>query len=303
MCRLHKILHKMLHKIRGGMTMEDEAANGLQVPAKDTGVGPAGADASTTTPPTTSREPLGWWFFVFAAALLASLAAGFALPDRKAILVAAVPGLLAAMAFTQLHRFKSFKGAGFEAVLTEARVTTEAARTAGEQAEAVTQEAVATLAQLRATAAAMATATLDTLAYVGVYGSIPFHDKVEKKNDMLDSLRDIGCSTQSLGTASKLFDEMMDLQHAMRVRGAAAALWRDNQGGQRGPDYDSFLNRLDFGLKITFGNAPTPPQYRSLLADEGLLNDDAAECLEDYEHYVEHRTLRRPDALGEVQPT
>ncbi|WP_437903579.1 hypothetical protein WME95_34280 [Sorangium sp. So ce327] len=239
-----------------------------------------------TTPSEPSKdrpkgEPWPWATvacIVFGIALLSSLATGFVLSDRTAVVAIAAPTLLLAMAFARIDLFQEIKGAGVELKLR--------------QAEEVTREAKATISELRLAASTMARISLELLGREGVLGKIPDAEKVTIKNDLVGTLRTIGVSDREIETSTRGFNALLLLRHAGKVvEEAFATQLEATKSMEARAQLVQALNPLMDPESLTV--AP-PERYRAAIEKFGVMGPRVEERLADYEFFITNSRIRRP---------
>jgi hypothetical protein len=169
----------------------------------------------------------------FGVALLGTLIAGFILPDKSAVVAVAAPVLLAAMGFTRLDLFESFKGGGLELKLRQATA----------DAEHATEEAKATLAEVRALGASLARLSLNALARANVIGEFRWSDKIRLRDDLKHQLQKLGVSEDEIDDADMMFREFMRFRLAHRVVEAAREACQVERNGATDAEYMAFQSK------------------------------------------------------------
>jgi len=220
---------------------------------------------------------------LFGVALLGTIAVGLLWPDRATVVGVAAPTLLVGMAFTQLHRFKRLKAPGFEAEL----------RDLVSDVRAATAEATATLEQLRNVAFSTAKCALDSLGPSNIICSVSNSQKIAQRDEVLATLRAIGCTETQLVEASRFFNKVLFYQHAGKLCNPVIEAWSKKTDTPNGsPEYKSLRETLSGSLS---GDILTSQQFLDFANEHGLMTDDIQDLIRDYEHYEHHQTLRRSE--------
>ncbi|MCK6587690.1 MAG: hypothetical protein L6Q76_08910, partial [Polyangiaceae bacterium] len=181
-----------------------------------------------------------------------------------------------------LGRFTKFKygSAELEAV-TDARKATE--------------EAYATIAQLRELSAKVAKVALALLPGDGRLGGLGDFARLELKQEVVETLTRIGLSAEQLRDAADVFDEFYASLHAFNV---VRVFWISHEGsrdketgllfGYR--DYNRLAKRF-----VNYSNRHrTPPrELRKQLAEIAPLSPPVEEALEDYEYFLKEKKFKR----------
>lgn len=199
------------------------------------------------------------------------------------------------MALAQVDRFRKLKGAGFEAELAEVKEATE--------------EAKATAEELRVIARSVAQMSLEALAHSGLFGGVPDARRIELKDDLESSLKMIGVPETDIKASSRRFVDLLKVRHAYKVQAEGMRAWSiahaDVPGGgvsaavYGGDEYKAVAGKLGALLDTNTLSVAAPARYRKLLEEEGILSAEAEARLLDYEHFLEHGKLRRPDKFEE----
>jgi hypothetical protein len=249
------------------------------------------ANADSAKPAVPTAGPAGprsvrlkWDLRFFALALVASIGV-FGYLDRPTVLAIAAPTLLVAMAFTQIDRFKTLKGAGFEAELAEVKEATD--------------EAKATVEQLRAIATSTAKITLDLLGSAGRMGAIPTIRRFALKAEIEASLRGIGVLDDAIQNAGEQFKVSFSRDHVNKVLETATLAIKTKTAGD-----DVAARALQEAWNATIkdvgdahiGRPWSPSSLRDALKARDLLTPEANAALLDYEHFLASSTLRRVEA-------
>jgi hypothetical protein len=209
----------------------------------------------------------------FGVALLGTLIAGFMLPDKSAVVAVAAPVLLAAMGFTRLDLFESFKGGGLELKLRQATA----------DAEHATEEAKATLAEVRALGASLARLSLDALARANLLGEFRWSDKIRLRDDLKHQLQKLGVSEDEIDDADRIFRELMRYRLADRVVDAAREACQVERNGVIDADYMAFQSKTQDVFDFGSMSVPKAGHLRELVKD--YIDEDVERCLRDYEHF------------------
>ena len=219
--------------------------------------------------------------FVFGVALLASIAAGF-VTGSAAVVAVAAPTLLAAMAFTRLELFESFKGGGLELKLREA---TADAKQATENAEHATEEAKATLSEVRALGVSLSRLSLEALARASLLGEFPMSVKLRLRYDLKEQLEKLGVSEAELSDADKTFHLLLRYKVARRIVDAAREACQVERNGATDAEYMAFQSKTEVAFDFGTLSVPTSEHLRELVAD--YIDEDVEWCFRNYEHFEE----------------
>jgi hypothetical protein len=249
-------------------------------------------------------------FLLFSVALVGCIAFGFAFPERAPVAILGVTVLLVAMAFTQLEKFESIKGAGVEFKLRqaaeraekaseEAKATTEQVKATTEQAKATTEEAKATTAELRATASMLARLVLELLALNGLMAKIPDATKLKIKEDLDEALRAVGVPEEEIAALGERLCAAIRLGHADKVRDAALKRWSETHPEHmKGESYKALQRALTALADYESVTAAKPERFRAIIERIGIMGPEVEERLADYEYYIEHGRIRRSEPSG-----
>jgi hypothetical protein len=150
------------------------------------------------------------------------------------------------------------------------------------RAERVTEEAVATVMQLRAISAVLGKATLDALGVYGRWGgSFPLAEKVAKRDELISALRVAGCSDEQIADARKLLDETLRWDVARRIFALADVVVKDfNHPYFKGKE--TLLKST--GRKFS---AATADEVRRMLSECHVVHPEVTRRVDDYQRYEE----------------
>jgi hypothetical protein len=151
------------------------------------------------------------------------------------------------------------------------------------EAQAVVDDARATVASLRKLAVATASFQVDMLAAAGRFGGggTPKR-KEEQKAHLLEELKGLGLTEKELAEVNGadrrwvMFDYALGLLRSLSV--------------QNDP-----VKAAAFKKAFESGEAPTPDECADLLSTFHIGDDKTAELLKDYRYYSETGKQRRPD--------
>jgi hypothetical protein len=178
-----------------------------------------------------------------------------------------------ALAFANIDKIQRFKGAGFEAEMKKA-----------------VEDAYATMESLKGIAKPLILSTLSNLIYAGRWGGMKKERQHELKNEMDQLAKSIGVFDAEVRNESEKFFawNAMDIVHNLEN---AAHKAKGLETSQR----DTIQNLMD-------RDTDKFPSVDALKAAVSSLDDAQKEAakpfIEDYEHYLSHRTIRRP-GVGE----
>ena len=230
----------------------------------------------------TSTKSDRWTRYLFRGSLIFTLASallfGFLeLPVEMGLGVTA--GALG-MAFSSLDKIAWFKGGSFEL------------RTLRKEVE----ESAATLRTVKSLAAALSRPLLDMIAAEGRYGGSA-GAKETTADRITDYLRELGLQESEIREARSEFNTYRLWDHGQHIEWSCRGLTNEQAHAlQELKDYKELY-------------LSPPDVYRQKLSELGLLDEQVEEAIKDYEYYIEHKRLRRPEVWlknrieGRVHPT
>lgn len=218
-------------------------------------------------------------FGAFTVGMIASIALlGFWKENRAAELGIIVAACAAGMALSRVDRLTSFKAAGVEFQLREAKRVVETAYASAEH--------------LRAAATSLISMNLATVAAEGLWGTSPEVVKVDRKREAVSMLRQLGVNEKEIAACTAAFDEVLKFRHVARLKEAVIADLAEAENGVRKLEVTSQLdNFADWTSRYT---APASA-IRKHLEKTGVSGPRIEEALQDLEHYEERGDLRRPE--------
>lgn len=174
--------------------------------------------------------------------------------------------------FANLHRFSKFKGGGIEAELAKA-----------------VEEASATLDNLKVIAKPLILSTLDNLTWGGRWGGMAAEKKHELKKEIDQVIDAFSIEDENIKRAQEKFHFMHSIDHINYI----ATKMSKNE--IKNPDVMKQVRSL-FNPDLT-----KPPKVEEVKkALEGLSDNEInilQPYIDDYEYYLEHNQVRRPEAL------
>jgi hypothetical protein len=208
---------------------------------------------------------------VFPAVLILGSALPFGYLGRPTEMgLALLAGGIAA-ALVNIDKIQRVKGGVFEAEMRKA-----------------VDEAYATTDALRRLAKVVLRSTLQILTMLGRVQDMPATQKHEFRNEIERLGKEMGIAEdEAVRSAHELFfwyqtwDHFHDFAHACRQARVPASerLWAMLNYSSNGPH-------------------PTLQEINAVLGNDTVLDASCRGRLEDYLHYLKHRTLRRPEALS-----
>jgi hypothetical protein len=170
------------------------------------------------------------------------------------------------MIFFRLDSIQSFKGLGFELRILRQQLNRNAA----------------TIEQLQNLSVILARPVLGLLIGAGRFGGMA--DTRKTVEELNASLRLMGMSEKQVEEANSIYNAYMTWDHGFHVQ---RRLPKQLGGEAR----DSIKTLHDYGeLRIA-----SPQDFRRELAALDLLDEEAEEAIKDYEYFLEHHKLRRPE--------
>ena len=157
------------------------------------------------------------------------------------------------------------------------------------EAHEASQEARATVRQVRAVAATIGGLALDQLALRGRLGVISARALKAIRDNVIESLLEAGCSDVEAKDAAMLLDGTMRFDLAKGIQDALWRLYREQQ-----PPTEALRTAAETMAALLSFTAPAPPaKFSELLQKHGIVEPDVAKALEDYERF---------DSKGELPP-
>jgi len=210
------------------------------------------------------------WFF--AVALVASLGV-FGYRHQPTEMGIAATACCMGLIFANLTLFTRFKGLGIDAEL----------RQATEQAQAATQEATATVRQLRELAKALASNAFTITARTGLWGTLPLAKRVAMSDEIRAALATVDFSAEEIDVMSEPVKRIVRHQLARRIQDVS-----NNSGSPFGVN-EEFEPLANFEK----GTVAPASQYRAI-AQKHNLSSDVFEAITDLEFFERDGKLRRP---------
>lgn len=188
--------------------------------------------------------------------------------------LAVVAGALG-VALSNLDKFESFKGAGFEAKLRSA-----------------IEEAYATTKSLKSLARVMGKTIFDILAVEDRYAGMGLRGKFESKKRVEAILTELGLEDSEIREIGTFFDAYTRHDHVAVLVELIV----------KNPDIDD-EKKLQAQKLVKFSKSPfselpfaaPPDEVKQFLEKYGIRDANILEALEDYEHFEFHGELRRPE--------
>lgn len=268
-------------------TSEENESGSDQRPLVKAGPDEEGQLALVPAPPTKSTIALQW---LLALAMVASFA-WFGYLRDAVMLATAVTGCLVGLVAVRFAGIKRLKGPGFEVEmhqLAKARAHTVK----------VTEEAKATLAQVRELGASLARLSLDSLARANLHGEFPWSDKIRLRDNLKHQLKDLGVESTTIDEADGTFQELLRFRFASRVVEAAQEVCLVTRGGVADDAYMQFQKKMQDVLDFRSLSVPTADHLRVLIGEH--VDDDVEDRLREYEHFLSTGMLPRPTCLDGV---
>ncbi len=162
------------------------------------------------------------------------------------------------------------------------------------QAMQATAEANATVAQLRAVGASLAKISLSVLARAGIWGRFPWTDKLQLRDQLVSTLRELGLPQSEIDSAEGLLRGLVRYRLGWYIADAAKAAHRAGQSSSSESPEELAArcqNLFDFGA----GKVPAAAELREQFAD--FQSPEIEELLNDLEHFEATSEVRRPSVL------
>ena len=202
---------------------------------------------------------------IIALVVVPSVFGIFKMPTEMGLAIGAI---IVALFFTNIEKFKRFKGAGFEAEL----------RTAVDKAYAAIEE-------LKEFALSLAAPIVDELAISGrIMQFIPLSHKLDRVEKITETLRKLGATEQEVQEVCSTIYQRVVNDH---IRNALGSLKTANTGSA------AIFHGLD-DWKATDGWDKN--RLEEFIVEHGLTKDEnTSEWLSDLDYFIENRKLRRED--------
>lgn len=214
----------------------------------------------------TGNDSWGKWLFRVSLLFTLISAILFGLRDSLDIMIAAIVAGGLGMAFCSLDKIALFKGGSFEIRTLEREV----------------QENSATIERIKSLALELSKPILGIIAAGGRYGG-SYHDKEAGALQITDYLREIGISEGQIRNAMIDFNAYRVWDHAQNIEWSCRELSNETTEVLNSlKDYDRLF-------------VSSPDTYRERLRELDLLDEYTEDAIRDYEHFLQHRELRRPE--------
>jgi hypothetical protein len=162
-------------------------------------------------------------------AMIASFA-WFGHLNSPAMLIPAVGGCLGGIALLRFTAIKKFKAPGVQIEmhnLVQARQRTER----------VTEEALATIEQVRQLGAILSHLSLEMLGRAGLWGEFPWSVKITLRDGLKSQLHALGVPDEEITAADQTFVDLLRYRHARVVVDAAREECLARRGGKADAEY------------------------------------------------------------------
>ena len=216
-----------------------------------------------------SRTAIRWLFTVV---FIAALGAAFYFADRgnnAAMGAFAVAGILALLA-ANLDQIKRFKGVGID---LETRV----------------REASERIDHLRKLSVAIARPVLGILAGEGRVGGMG-RRKYRTRDAVNKELQALGLSDEQIAKANSEWHKYMTWDHVSEIGDLAQS---NLAAASDTAEVNKFAQEFEALRNYKKLQVPTPARLRDFLQERNFLVEEVEEAIKDYEHYLDHRELRR----------
>lgn len=206
-----------------------------------------------------------------ASLILISLAMLLALLDKTTAMGIIVAAGALCIAFLNLDRFQSFKGAGFEAEMKR-----------------VVDEAYASIDEVRNIAVDMSEATLSALGSGLFISGMKLEQRVRLRNQLVESLRKLGADDEEIARATDIWRRCISILFYNRVK---HVLGRRKERHRANPDIPPEVQAAATEFEGMFDSrtytAPSSAEIRAFVDSKGLMDEKMETLLSEYARFEE----------------
>ena len=157
-----------------------------------------------------------------------------------------------------------------------------------EMASAV-QNAQDTVRMIHNMAKEQAKIMVDSIHGAGRWGGKSEAEKHQLQERITDTLSDLGLSEEQIQEINDVALPYIDFDYSYFVTTGIDTTELSDEDRQKWNDF------FDANIRKGIGFEPSPDELETFLNELGLLEGDVVERLNDYSHFKEHRTHRRPE--------
>ncbi len=215
-----------------------------------------------------SSERRNFWAFILIASYILAVATILAFQGKPTEM--GLTTLLGAivMAFLNIDKIESFRGAGFEARMKQ-----------------VVSEANDAIEKTRELGAVLARQNLDSIALQGRFeGNNKIYEDVQRRDEIVLRLRELGVAENKIDEATQEFNQHVERNQAARIRNMI--LERQDIPTTTGQEVK------DLSMNLSLSQVTSPEEFRNIFAG-GVIPAEIDEAIEDYRYFREHKSLRR----------
>ncbi len=174
------------------------------------------------------------------------------------------------MSFANLDKIKKFKGAGFEAEMRE-----------------LVTEGTEIINHMRALAVKLTSPILNLIGIEGEgFQHLKYEEKIEIRNDLLNTLEELNISNKQLKTISHIFDKSFIIEHNRKLLGT---ILRDSSITEKVKNEIKDLFPINNLEKVNI------EKVKDILENHNYLKDEINELILDSEYFIQHKKLRRSE--------
>ncbi|TDJ52331.1 MAG: hypothetical protein E2O43_04520 [Nitrospina sp.] len=158
------------------------------------------------------------------------------------------------------------------------------------------QEANATIEQLKTISVASAKVTLTSLMAGGFGGGTSLQTKLDLHDELVESLKNVGFSEQELNQADEPWKQGIGLIYHRAIKNIVYKKRNlEPSGSQSSANIQAIYEKFNELLDFDNWQAPSPNEMKNFLENEGVLNKEIGDWINDYQNFLDTGEIRRRD--------